>query len=207
MIINFDSLKQALKERERIKAPQKQELTQAGVLFLLYPGEGDLQAKIKQKSSKMETLFIERSHTRGHLRHRGQFAFPGGIRERDDSSIEQTAVREAHEEVGMPPAQAEILGLWDDLILPTDFIVTPVLARLQQKFPLTIDEVELEDAFWFDIDSFVHHPTAYYKEIFIQRQKRRSWHYPFSFGEVWGATGTIIHNFIEFLNNYKLAKF
>jgi 8-oxo-dGTP pyrophosphatase MutT (NUDIX family) len=211
MIIDFDSLKKALQQRERVKASKNndysRQLTQAGVLFLFYPGEGGWKAEVHKSIKKIETLFIERSHTRGHRRHRGQFAFPGGIREPEDSSIEETALREAREEVGMPPAQAEILGLWDDLILPSDFIVTPVLARLHQKFPLSIDERELEDAFWFDLGRFVNHPTAYYKEVFIHGQKRHSWHYPFSFGEVWGATGTIINNFLDFAIEQKLGEF
>ena len=74
-----------------------------------------------------ELIIIERA---SHLKaHPGQPAFPGGRVEEGDSSLSQTALREAREEIGLDPNSVEILGelpqLW---IPPSNFKVTPVLA-------------------------------------------------------------------------------
>jgi 8-oxo-dGTP pyrophosphatase MutT (NUDIX family) len=46
-----------------------------------------------------------------HLKHHpGQIAFPGGKQEAGDASLEDTALREAHEEVGLPAARVRLLG-------------------------------------------------------------------------------------------------
>ncbi|MDE0781477.1 MAG: CoA pyrophosphatase, partial [Alphaproteobacteria bacterium] len=58
--------------------------------------------------------------------HAGQISFPGGRIDPEDASPEQAALREAHEEIGMPHDAAEIIGRLDTYDVRTGFAVTPV---------------------------------------------------------------------------------
>jgi 8-oxo-dGTP pyrophosphatase MutT (NUDIX family) len=58
--------------------------------------------------------------------HSGQIAFPGGRHEPGETAV-QTALREAHEEVGLDPAAVEVLGIMPAYRTGTGFLITPVI--------------------------------------------------------------------------------
>jgi 8-oxo-dGTP pyrophosphatase MutT (NUDIX family) len=62
--------------------------------------------------------------------HAGQIALPGGVRDECDRSFADCARRETEEELGLPPAQVDVLGLLDDVMTPTGFVITPAVAEL-----------------------------------------------------------------------------
>jgi 8-oxo-dGTP pyrophosphatase MutT (NUDIX family) len=70
-------------------------------------------------------LFIRRAADLAH--HRGQIAFPGGRQEPSDASFVDTALREAHEEIGLRPNDVRVLGTLDDIETMTSrFLITPI---------------------------------------------------------------------------------
>lgn len=147
-------------------------------------------------SEPQKLLFIKRSSHNGH--HRGQFAFPGGIHEKIDADLIQTAVREAKEEVGLPENCANPLGYWDDYPVPSGFIITPVIARLKCGFDkFNIDPQEIDFAFWEPLESFVQNPDVYSRNFELEGIQRTAWYYPTRHGEIWGATGAIVHDVLE----------
>jgi 8-oxo-dGTP pyrophosphatase MutT (NUDIX family) len=84
----------------------------------------------------------------GHLRHHaGQIAFPGGVIESSDASPAAAALREAQEEVGLAPHDAEVLGYLPDQIVLTGFRITPVVARLAPTFAPSADAAEVQGSF------------------------------------------------------------
>lgn len=86
-----------------------------------------------------DLLLTERAHTMRS--HPGQIAFPGGAREPEDTGPEQTALREAHEEVGLDPAGVDVFGLLPPLWMPgSNFAVTTVLGWW--RAPTAIDRLE-----------------------------------------------------------------
>jgi 8-oxo-dGTP pyrophosphatase MutT (NUDIX family) len=97
----------------------------SAVLVLLgesAPGEPDL-------------LVLQRAATMRN--HAGQPAFPGGAADPDDKDPAATALREAHEEVGLDPASATVLALLPELYIPvSSFVVTPVLAWWHAPHPV-----------------------------------------------------------------------
>ena len=97
----------------------------SAVLVLLgeqRPGEPDLL--ILQRAAAMRT-------------HAGQPAFPGGAADPDDHDAAATALREAHEEVGLDPATATVLTALPELYIPVSrFVVTPVLAWWHAPHPV-----------------------------------------------------------------------
>ncbi|MDI6104984.1 CoA pyrophosphatase [Actinoplanes sp. NEAU-A12] len=69
--------------------------------------------------------------------HAGQPAFPGGATDPEDADAPATALREAHEEVGLDPSTAEVLALLPDLWIPVSgFVVSPVLAWWRKPHPV-----------------------------------------------------------------------
>jgi 8-oxo-dGTP pyrophosphatase MutT (NUDIX family) len=65
--------------------------------------------------------------------HGGQIAFPGGVREPGDLTLQETAIREAHEEIGLPPELVEIVEQLEVVeTQATGFTITPYLARIER---------------------------------------------------------------------------
>jgi 8-oxo-dGTP pyrophosphatase MutT (NUDIX family) len=64
--------------------------------------------------------------------HSGQVSFPGGVCDPGDASAAATALRESHEEIGIPPGDVRVLGLMDDQATPTGYVITPVVCELLQ---------------------------------------------------------------------------
>ena len=60
-------------------------------------------------------------------RHSGQFALPGGRLDDGESAV-QAALRETHEEIGVSLGQEAVLGLLDDMVTRSGFVITPVVA-------------------------------------------------------------------------------
>ncbi len=76
-------------------------------------------------------VFIQRSEN-PHDRHSGQISFPGGRYEENDGDLVNVALREAHEEVGIPPEQVTILGRLTELYIPvSNFVVHPFVGVLE----------------------------------------------------------------------------
>lgn len=66
--------------------------------------------------------------------HSGQVALPGGKRDPTDPDLVTTALREAEEEIGLMRHQVEVLGVADDLVTSTGFVVTPVVGWIRGAF-------------------------------------------------------------------------
>ncbi len=86
-------------------------------------------------------LLIKRSDTVPY--HRGEIAFPGGRMEEADRDPWRCALREAEEEVGLPPAAVSPLGQLDDLVTSSGFVVTPFVAVIDTLPRLTLCEREV----------------------------------------------------------------
>ena len=79
--------------------------------------------------------------------HSGQISFPGGRAEPGDPSLQHTALREAQEEIGLPPARVEVLGQMPEYNTRTGFRVTPVIGLIQPPLELVPDSREVDAVF------------------------------------------------------------
>ena len=89
-------------------------------------------------------LTVRADHRRAHA---GQISFPGGAVDADDGSVEASALREAHEEVGLQRSQAAVVGFLPDQLVLTGFRITPVVARLAADFTPRPADNEVQEAF------------------------------------------------------------
>jgi 8-oxo-dGTP pyrophosphatase MutT (NUDIX family) len=80
--------------------------------------------------------------------HRGQVAFPGGRSDPGDRSPEDTALREAREEIGLSPEDIRLLGRLKVLsTVVTNYCVTPVVGVMPWPYPLRLEEKEVSHTF------------------------------------------------------------
>lgn len=129
--------------------------------------------------------------------HAGQVAFPGGKIDPDDESPVAAALREATEEVGLPPALVEPIGYLDLYLTLSGFRILPTVARVKPEFTLELNPREVVDAFEVPLD-FLMNPDHH-------QRKTRDWngmareYYAMPFGEryIWGITAGILRNLYE----------
>jgi 8-oxo-dGTP pyrophosphatase MutT (NUDIX family) len=132
-----------------------------------------------------------------HLRsHSGQVAFPGGKIDAGETPAE-TALREAREEIGLPPSLVEPLGWLDPYLTGTGYRVTALVALIDPAFAPTLNPAEVADAF--------ETPFAFLMDAANHRLEERQWRgrtrkfYAMPHGEryIWGVTAGILRNLYE----------
>ncbi|MBI2768087.1 MAG: CoA pyrophosphatase [Burkholderiales bacterium] len=135
--------------------------------------------------------------------HSGQVAFPGGKRDETDTDAAHTALREAHEEIGLEHRFAEVIGLMPTYTTGTRFIITPVVALVRPEHTLKLNEYEVADAFEVPLD-FLMNPAHHHRHALEWGGARREWFsMPYMDGSaerfVWGATAGMLRNLYRFL--------
>lgn len=128
-----------------------------------------------------------------HLRHHpGQIAFPGGRRDEGDADLTATALREAAEEIGLPPDAVQVLGTLPGHETVTGFQVTPVLARIRRDFPARPEPGEVAEIFAVPL-RHVTDPRHFRVERRIWRGQWRNYYIvPWGPYYIWGATARML---------------
>lgn len=113
-------------------------------LALDYPEAGIL-VPITDSSSNPEMMFTLRSV---NLKiHRGQVAYPGGRRDPEDDNLMITALRETHEEIGLPPEQVQVISALSQVASSNRILVTPYVGVVPEHHPLLLNPAEIESVF------------------------------------------------------------
>ena len=136
--------------------------------------------------------------------HSGQIAFPGGRQDDQDADAVATALREAHEEVGLDPQHVEVLGQLSEYITGTAFVVTPVVALIDANHRITPNPHEVDQVFEVPL-AYLMNPAHHRRHAFEAEGLRREW---FSMPYldqgveryIWGATAGMLRNFYRFLS-------
>ncbi len=149
------------------------------------------------REASLSVLLTERSPDLKH--HAGQISFPGGRMDAADRDIRATALRETQEEVGIDPANVEIIGYLDPNPTVTGYAVTPVVALVDLQQELVIDPLEVKSAFEV--------PLPFLLDEDNQQSAEREFEgvmvpiAEFNFGQyrIWGATASMLIQFRMFL--------
>ena len=161
------------------------------VLLTLWEAEGD-----------WHTALIRRTEN-PRDRHSGQISFPGGRHDETDGSFAFTALREAHEEIGIHPGQVEILGTLTELYIPvSNFSVYPFIGLLQEPPSFQLQAGEVEQVFSVPLTHFQNPDYLSTADVMVGGQLlvREVPCFMVEDRPVWGATAMILSEFIALLS-------
>lgn len=129
--------------------------------------------------------------------HKGQISFPGGRREEGDGSAAAAALREAHEEVGLPPDAVEVIGYLDDYPTVTRYLVTPVVGMVDDGIETRACAREVAEIFEVPLP-FVLDRSSYEKKSLTQAGVSVPY-LELNYGpyRIWGATAGMLWNLAE----------
>jgi 8-oxo-dGTP pyrophosphatase MutT (NUDIX family) len=129
--------------------------------------------------------------------HKGQVCFPGGSRDAGDRDLLATALRETEEELGIRPADVELLGAMDPVPTVTGFFIQPIVARIPEEARFLLDPFEIAEV--FDVPLSVFTDLSQYRAAATTFLGKPYQVYFLDYGRhtIWGATARILHNLAE----------
>lgn len=134
--------------------------------------------------------------------HAGQVAFPGGkVDDSDDTTI-AAALREAQEELNIPPSVVEIIGVADTYFSGSGYSISPVVGIIPPDLVLLPNPDEVSD--WFEVPlAFLFDPANSIKKEAAWNGQQRTY-YDIQWGErhIWGVTAGIIANLVRRLSEH-----
>jgi mutator protein MutT len=139
-------------------------------------------------------LFTKRSENLAA--HSGQIAFPGGSVETGET-LEQAAVREAEEEVGIPPSSVELIGRLDDVITHSGFLVAPFVGVVHEPFAYVIQEAEVVEVFQVPVAALLDPANPEVRYVPFRNKKYPAYFYHHGPHEIWGLTGRMLKAFLD----------
>lgn len=148
-------------------------------------------------------LLTERT---SHLHdHAGQIAFPGGRRDAGDADDVATALREAHEEIGLEPHAVDVLAQLPIYLTGTGYSVRPVVGLVRPGLELRLDSFEVAHAFEVPL-AFLMDPRYHQRRRFMIGDIERTFYampYQIEGGReffIWGATAAMLRNLYRMLS-------
>lgn len=158
---------------------------EAAVLMLFFERDG-------------QPFFLLTLRTDAVSTHKGQISFPGGMQQGSES-LEQTALRETEEEIGLPQARTQVLGRFHDYLSITGHRVAPFAGSIEEPFKTVAQAGEVAEV--LEVPWSVFRDPARLRVERMQRHGRWIDVYFYRYGthEIWGLTARIIKDFFDSL--------
>jgi len=160
----------------------------AAVLFPIFKANGEYRVLFTQRTHKVEN-------------HKGQISFPGGGVEEKDGSFQDTALREAYEEIGLLSKDVEILGQLDDATtVVSNFVVHPFVGLIPYPYDFKINPLEVKRIIEVPFRIFLSDNPKFKRDIAeFEGVVYPTPAYVYSGDVIWGATARIIEVFVGIL--------
>jgi len=125
--------------------------------------------------------------------HAGQIAFAGGRQDETDRDLVHTALREAHEEIGLDPETVTILGQLPAHETVTSYTVTPIIAMVPPEQVYIPEPNEVAEVFTVPLDHVLRLASYRIEGRHWRGQRRDYYTVPYGPFYIWGATARILH--------------
>lgn len=156
----------------------------AAVLIPIFYKEGEYQVLFTKRTDRVKT-------------HKGEMSFPGGAYEPEDITLRTTALRETHEEIGIPPRDVDVLGQINNATVSvTKYVISAFVGKIPYPHTLKLEEEEVAEVIEVPI-SFLLNPANLREETW-EREGRKFDVQFYNYHEriIWGATGRILKIFL-----------
>ena len=171
-------------ESRSVKVAEGHSMAPAAVLLTLYHSENDFHVVLQKRSQQVE-------------HHKGEISFPGGMADPDDKSLLHTALREAHEEMGIVPADVEVVGRLDDTPTITGFMISTYVGVVPSPYPFLPSGMEVAEVLTVPL-AHLRDPGACRIETHLDAGKLRTMPVFVHEGHViFGATARILDQFLS----------
>jgi len=144
-------------------------------------------------------LFTKRTDRVGH--HKGQMSFPGGVVDPGDRSFLDAALRECEEEIALPRAADEPLGMLDDIeTFATRFVITPVVGVVRRPMAWQPDGEEIEKVIEVPFELLAAEGSFRVEQWAHDGVTRPVYFFDYQGETVWGATARILKQYLELVS-------
>ncbi len=157
---------------------------EAGVLVPVTDNHGNPEIVFTLRSANLKT-------------HRGQVSFPGGRRDPEDHSLADTALRETHEEIGLPPEQVQLIAPLSQVMSLHQILVTPYVGVVPEDHPLTANPAEIESIFRVPISFFLDDQRERTDSLSFMNNTFYVPSYRWDRYRIWGLSAVVL---VDFLN-------
>lgn len=130
--------------------------------------------------------------------HKGQVSFPGGASEEGETSAEETALREVHEEIGVLPNDVKVIGRLSNMITISKYRVSPIVGVIPFPYAFKIQNVEVARVFTIPL-LWLAERNNYWEFTLQDRNRTVIAYHPYDGELLWGATARMTVNFLKTL--------
>ncbi len=131
--------------------------------------------------------------------HPGQIALPGGAMEKNET-LEETALREAFEEVGIIPSEVEIIGKLTPLPVPvSNYVISPFVGIIDREPKWNINKDEVEELIILKLDDLITADKGYSEDWSLRGNQVNVPIFKLMNKTIWGATATVLCELIDLI--------
>ena len=179
-------IKRILAEREKkVILFSNKPLHPAAVLIPVYKKDSEYYVLLTKRTEELEY-------------HKGQICFPGGSHHDDDGSLQETALREAYEEVGIRPEDVELLGELDSMgTLTSNFLITPFVGMIPYPYKFTVSKHEIDELIEVPLSALADDSNYWEEERSAEGVTGKASFFKYKDKVIWGATAKILKQLVD----------
>ncbi len=182
MIRDFEKIRKAMAEHNPLKNFRVHK--RASVLMPLLEIEGETYMMLTRRSSELRA-------------HPGQVSFPGGKQDINDKSSMDTALRETHEEIGLPENKVDVIGTLDQILSLHYYLVTPYVGMIPSDFVPVPNSDEIDSVFKVPLAFFMKSENHWSEEKMTFDFPVLVHHFEYQGYDIWGLTAKLIFRLLE----------